>query len=92
MQTSRLIKGYFEIARSALTLAKRNASSFIQTEDVKVLKDMQSDMLVVEDFLTEAEEVQLLEEIEPYMKKLRYEFDHWDDVRYTIGSYALYFL
>ncbi|XP_044737902.1 alpha-ketoglutarate-dependent dioxygenase alkB homolog 7, mitochondrial [Chrysoperla carnea] len=37
------------------------------------------DMLVYEDFLTESEEKTLLDEIEPYLKRLRYEFDHWDD-------------
>lgn len=39
-----------------------------------------SDMRVLVDFITEEEESKLLEEIEPYMKRLRYEFDHWDDV------------
>ncbi|XP_005177792.1 alpha-ketoglutarate-dependent dioxygenase alkB homolog 7, mitochondrial [Musca domestica] len=37
------------------------------------------DMRVVVDFITEDEEAKLLEEIEPYMKRLRYEYDHWDD-------------
>lgn len=32
------------------------------------------------DFISEAEENSLLNEIEPYMKRLRYEFDHWDNV------------
>lgn len=27
------------------------------------------------------EEKALIEEIDPYMKRLKYEFDHWDDVR-----------
>uniref|UniRef100_A0A2M3ZBG2 Putative alpha-ketoglutarate-dependent dioxygenase alkb protein 7 mitochondrial n=1 Tax=Anopheles braziliensis TaxID=58242 RepID=A0A2M3ZBG2_9DIPT len=37
------------------------------------------DMLVVQQFLDETEENGLLSEIEPYLKRLRYEFDHWDD-------------
>ncbi|XP_073832378.1 alpha-ketoglutarate-dependent dioxygenase alkB homolog 7, mitochondrial [Musca autumnalis] len=37
------------------------------------------DMRVLVDFITEEEEAKLLEEIEPYMKRLRYEYDHWDD-------------
>ncbi|ETN68080.1 hypothetical protein AND_000083 [Anopheles darlingi] len=37
------------------------------------------DMLVVQQFLNETEESGLLGEIEPYLKRLRYEFDHWDD-------------
>ncbi|XP_075158333.1 alpha-ketoglutarate-dependent dioxygenase alkB homolog 7, mitochondrial isoform X2 [Haematobia irritans] len=36
-------------------------------------------MRVLSDFITKEEETKLLEEIEPYMKRLRYEFDHWDD-------------
>lgn len=38
------------------------------------------DMLVFPDFLSEEEEQSLLNEVEPYMKRLRYEFDHWDNV------------
>lgn len=37
-------------------------------------------MLVVEDFLSEVEEQNILDEVEPYMRRLHYEFDHWDDV------------
>lgn len=39
-----------------------------------------TDMLVIEDFLTVDEEQRLIEEVDPYMKRLRYEMDHWDDV------------
>lgn len=31
-------------------------------------------------FITEEEEQDLLRELEPGLKKKRYEFDHWDDV------------
>ncbi|MFH4976044.1 hypothetical protein AB6A40_002753 [Gnathostoma spinigerum] len=34
---------------------------------------------VTPDFITEAEEKALLDEIEPHMKRLRYEKSHWDD-------------
>lgn len=37
-------------------------------------------MTVYNDFLTETEEKSLIDEIEPYMSELKYEFDHWDDV------------
>nr|CAD7568686.1 unnamed protein product [Timema californicum] len=36
-------------------------------------------MLVIENFLSEDEELSLFKEVEPYMDKLHYEFDHWDD-------------
>jgi alkylated DNA repair protein alkB family protein 7 len=40
---------------------------------------MESSMIIKENFLSVDEEKSLLDEVEPYMKKLRYEFDHWDD-------------
>lgn len=39
-------------------------------------------MLLMESFITSTEEESLLKEVEPYLKRLRYEFDHWDDVRF----------
>lgn len=39
------------------------------------------DMRIFINFVNEDEEQQLLNEVEPYMKRLRYEYDHWDDVR-----------
>lgn len=43
-----------------------------------------NDMIVVEDFLTVDEEELIIKEVDPYMKRLRYEFDHWDDVRASL--------
>ncbi|ALC44481.1 CG14130 [Drosophila busckii] len=36
-------------------------------------------MRIIRGFISEAEEKQLHEEIEPYMSRLRYEREHWDD-------------
>lgn len=33
------------------------------------------------DFITEEEEAAFLHELEPGLKKKRYEFEHWDDVK-----------
>ncbi|XP_048255619.1 alpha-ketoglutarate-dependent dioxygenase alkB homolog 7, mitochondrial-like [Haliotis rufescens] len=44
------------------------------TEDI-----LARDMIIHEDFLSAEEEKSLLDEVEPYMKRLRYEHDHWDD-------------
>lgn len=41
----------------------------------QVLKDMQ----VYPDFITEKEESSMLAELEPQLKRMRYEFDHWDN-------------
>ena len=38
------------------------------------------DMPVIEDFVTVEEEERLVKEVEPYLKRLVYEQDHWDDV------------
>jgi hypothetical protein len=41
-------------------------------------------MLVHENFINEQEENSLLEEIEPYLKRMRYEFEHWDNVSNSV--------
>lgn len=47
-------------------------------EELSLFKN---DMKVLPDFITDVEETQLFEEVEPYMKRMRYEYDHWDDVK-----------
>lgn len=47
-------------------------------------------MTVHNDFLSETEEKSILDEIEPYMKRLRYEFDHWDDVSFPNKNFGNY--
>lgn len=46
-------------------------------------KDVQQklldDMTVIENFISAEDETALLAEIEPYLKRMRYERDHWDD-------------
>jgi len=39
-------------------------------------------MTIINNFLTKEEEESLLNEIEPYLKRMHYEFDHWDDVNH----------
>lgn len=45
--------------------------------DVK--NDIQRHMIVVEDFVTELEEVALCGEVQKAMRRMRYQYDHWDD-------------
>lgn len=54
-----------------------NFSNSFGDEERKILIN---DMVVIENFLSIDEEQSLLNEVEPYMKRLRYEFAHWDDV------------
>lgn len=51
-------------------------------------KLVSENMLIFESFLSTDEEKTLLNEIEPYMKRLRYEFSHWDNV--GLSSFSLY--
>ncbi|KAK6631298.1 hypothetical protein RUM44_005824 [Polyplax serrata] len=47
--------------------------------DLKEKIQLASDMKVLDDFVTEDEENSLLQEVEPELKKLRYEIGHWDN-------------
>lgn len=47
------------------------------TKDWKV--ELRNTMKILPDFITEKEEDVLIEELDPYMKQLRYEYSHWDD-------------
>lgn len=67
-------------------------TSFIESEDNNLKAMFEKDMIIKEDFITEQEEITLLKEIEPYMKKLRYEFDHWDDVRKLRFIYLFWYI
>ena len=58
----------------------KNCTHLLEASDPEVFKLMEECMLIKENFLSEQEEQSLFAEIEPYMKKLRYEFDHWDNV------------
>lgn len=53
---------------------------YIDCKDPETYKVMTNDMLVYKDFISEEEEQSLFAEIEPYIKRLRYEIDHWDNV------------
>ena len=49
--------------------------------DDKPTKDIiLQDMLIYNDFITEEEEESLFNEVEPYLKRMRYEYNQWDNV------------
>ncbi|XP_076440622.1 alpha-ketoglutarate-dependent dioxygenase alkB homolog 7, mitochondrial-like [Babylonia areolata] len=52
---------------------------YLTATDMDTEAILGKDMLVYPDFLSEEEEQSLLAEVDPYMKRLRYEFDHWDN-------------
>nr|CAI5862590.1 unnamed protein product [Callosobruchus analis] len=45
----------------------------------QLAEELINNMVVHSDFLSPEDEQSIIDEIDPYMKKLRYEFDHWDD-------------
>ena len=59
-------------------------------EELKNVQDLVVGNLEVrEDFITEEEESFLLKEVEPYLKRQKYQFDHWDDVSVmVVGSFV----
>jgi len=42
--------------------------------------DVKDSFRVYEDFISEDKEQALVDEVQPYLRRLRYEHDHWDDV------------
>lgn len=53
--------------------------AYLDSIDANALQEVKNSMKVINDFVSETEEKCLLKEIEPYMKRLRYESSHWDD-------------
>ncbi|GAB6032747.1 hypothetical protein CHUAL_011615 [Chamberlinius hualienensis] len=51
----------------------------VSSNNLQVLSVAVKDTIVHEDFISEEEEESMLKELEPYMKRLRYESSHWDD-------------
>ncbi|KAH8342981.1 hypothetical protein KR059_002787, partial [Drosophila kikkawai] len=42
-------------------------------------QEFEADMRIIKDFVSEHEELGLIQEIEPHLKRLPYESSHWDD-------------
>ena len=52
---------------------------YLDSNNVEAIDIIKNSMKVLNDFVTQEEEQTLMKEIEPYMKRLRYETSHWDD-------------
>ena len=51
------------------------------TEELEKVQDLVSGNLEIrENYVSEEEEGLLLKEVEPYLKRQKYQYDHWDDV------------
>ena len=55
-------------------------ASSISCDDKPTKDIILQDMLIYNDFITEEEEKSLFNEVEPYLKRMRYEYNHWDNV------------
>lgn len=60
----------------------------IEATDTETEQIIAQGMLIHDDFITAKEEDALFNEVEPYLKRLRYEYSHWDDVS-LIKSFVL---
>lgn len=65
---------------SNITKSDREIPAWIDASDPNTLSDLTDSFIVYNDFISEEEETSLMNELEPYMRRLRYERDHWDDV------------
>ena len=68
------------VANSERHYSTDESKSYLDVKDPKLKEIISRDMIVKTDFLTENEEESLISEVNKYMKRLRYEFDHWDNV------------
>ncbi|XP_015124670.1 alpha-ketoglutarate-dependent dioxygenase alkB homolog 7, mitochondrial [Diachasma alloeum] len=77
-----LLKKYSPSSRSIYNSPQLTTSALdkIETnENTKWREELLSTMRIFPEFITPQEEERLFNEVEPYMKRLRYEFSHWDD-------------
>lgn len=84
----RLLAGIGRVRPPALGLRRRAGSgprcapeeALIVGSSRDLVQRLSSQVQVRTGFISEEEERALLQELDPGLKKKRYEFDHWDDV------------
>ncbi|KAJ6649120.1 Alpha-ketoglutarate-dependent dioxygenase alkB like 7, mitochondrial, partial [Pseudolycoriella hygida] len=83
---NRRLKGVFAASRAASSVATSPTISktpqyidFVDNWPANEKESILNDFIVLPDFVSVEEEKLLIEEVDPYMKRLKYEFDHWDD-------------
>ncbi|XP_054166651.1 alpha-ketoglutarate-dependent dioxygenase alkB homolog 7, mitochondrial-like [Oppia nitens] len=65
--------------RDQLSVTTNVYTSYLDSNSQQTLDLIKDSFKVIDDFVTEDEEQSLFKEIEPYVKRLRYETSHWDD-------------
>lgn len=69
-----------QISQIKKLTTRTNSNTMLECNDIGIRTVLERDLILIEDFINEKEEESILSEIEPYVKKLRYEYDHWDQV------------
>lgn len=69
-----------DLSRPLRESSKGETSAWICGSSPHIVESVREFVEVQVDFITKEEEQALLKELEPGLKKKRYEFDHWDDV------------
>ena len=64
--------------RFCSTQVKTNHEIF-ESQCLSALKEIKSSFRVIQNFVDEAEEKDLMKEVEKVLKRIRYEQSHWDD-------------
>ncbi|XP_057337229.1 alpha-ketoglutarate-dependent dioxygenase alkB homolog 7, mitochondrial [Microplitis mediator] len=63
--------------------ARTSTTALGNFDDIEADKNWRSELLatmrIFKNFISPEEEDSLFQEVEPYMKRLRYEYSHWDD-------------
>lgn len=71
------------LLESPLPLHLLRGSALIAGSSRELVQRLGSQVEVRTGFITEEEEEAFMRELEPGLKKKRYEYDHWDDVRHV---------
>jgi len=58
---------------------KSSSNPYLISADAESLVDLEAGLTLIPAFITEAEEEALFGEVNPYLRRLRYEANHWDD-------------
>lgn len=77
----RLLSGRLKMAVSGrLSMRMLSGCSWVRGSDPAVLSRLRDEAVVRPGFLSQAEEDTLTRELEPQLRRRRYEYDHWDAV------------
>lgn len=77
----RLLSGRLKMAVSGrLAMRMLSGCGWVRGSDPAVLSRLRDEAVVRPGFLSQAEEDTLTRELEPQLRRRRYEYDHWDAV------------